>query len=738
MIDECLVSTDDAARLKLVDALCRKGKALIGLQAYEDALVSLDLALERCAEAEDEDLREQAATALGRKASALARLGRVAEVEAVSDQLLDRFGDGDELSVRQAVVHGLLCRCESLRAAKRSGDVVGHAADLLRRAADLPPGEVNYAALGRRLMMTSLDLAGEPQRVLEACDEIIDLHRDDGDAAARLTVALAFETRAGAMVKLDRLEAAVDARAQFVASYGDAIEPSVRALAAVALVRQAGVLRRLGRVDQALAVLDDLFVRFSDDPPVGWSSLEADAWSARAALFAAAGREHDAAAAYDQVAAGGIDSGDPSRLARAANALLRKVDMLREAGPPERALEGVEEALQRAAGIRQADAREQLLSALLWKQARILDRLGRRGEALEVWTEVSQRAGAEHAPAGSALGAIALAGQAKDLRAVGRYDEAIAACDQLMDRYGADDRREVREALCGALWAKVRAAAAQDREGVINETVDELLARFADSTDPNVWSEVTKALVFKVMASFNEHRSDLALTFSDRLVRQFQQRTDPPVLAAYGVQLLNTAAAFRALALRGPRQGSARRPVSERRARGWRLLLLHLRAAQRGPRAQRRPLLAEALRIDQLLIDRLGETTDPKTRLLVVEAQLQVLPTLAALGRFRDASKLVDELAAGGPAVIDALQTISDREVDNAGTGARVRIANTLMLRAYAVTKLGDRAQTQAALDEMAERFRADTSLRVRVILWLSRNVIANPQPPWRIKRPRR
>jgi hypothetical protein len=142
-------------------------------------------------------------------------------------------------------------------------------------------------------------------------------------------------------------------------------------------------------------------------------------------------------------------------------------------------------------------------------------------------------------------------------------------------------------------------------------------------------------------------RLDEAIRVADELLQLFVQQEDGPALTEIGDAMVGTASA---LAFNRPAGRSATEDVLSRMAVFGRGLVTGGRAKP-APGDPRRLRTAQALRMDDAVIARLGESSDPKLHAIAVESRINRAGSLALVGDVkRSIAQLSNLLARPDPA----------------------------------------------------------------------------------------
>jgi hypothetical protein len=146
-------------------------------------------------------------------------------------------------------------------------------------------------------------------------------------------------------------------------------------------------------------------------------------------------------------------------------------------------------------------------------------------------------------------------------------------------------------------------------------------------------------------------RLDEAIRVADELLQLFAQQEDGPALPEIGDAMVGTASA---LAFNRPYGRSATEDVLSRMAVLGRGLVTGGRAkpAPGDPRCLR---TAQALRMDDAVIARLGESPDPKLHAIAVESRINRAGSLALVGDVKRSFAQLSNLLSGPDSAFDQI-----------------------------------------------------------------------------------
>ena len=139
-----------------------------------------------------------------------------------------------------------------------AAEYFGRAAQAAAQTRDATPKEAARYTLNRG---TLLEEIGEPQKAIEAFDEVIRRFKGASDPELREAVANAMFNKAGSLAAERRYEEAIQVYDEMIERY---TEPEMRSRVTAAMINEAGVLAKLGRTEAALKFADELFTRYKD------------------------------------------------------------------------------------------------------------------------------------------------------------------------------------------------------------------------------------------------------------------------------------------------------------------------------------------------------------------------------------------------------------------------------------------------------------------------------------------
>jgi hypothetical protein len=238
---------------------------------------------------------------------------------------------------------------------------------------------------------------------------------------------------------------------------------------------------------------------------------------------------------------------------------------------------------------------------------------------------------------------------ANELFGKGRWEDAVAICDEAIDRYGREQSLDVMLRVADLMLVKCCSLASSPRPERLVEAVDALPVQFGDSTDPKFRSHVASALRSTADWLLLIGSVDLAIVVTDELLTRFEREGNPVALASTGRSLVTSASALSwdvglgtsaartrlgKLAILADGLWAAGKPSVRRTAREPGRASLLFRAS-RHRLDLRRVRLEQAVKLDDLVIERLRYAADPALRRIAIEAKVNRGASLFLLGRFK-------------------------------------------------------------------------------------------------------
>lgn len=500
---------------QVVGALLNKGAFLGSESDHDGALAVFDDALAVLHDGEDardkadwlvrKALHELECRTLYNKAMALLHLERhdeeiaaYDEVAAAYDRLLAVHPLPDETldTFDRHVMPGLFNKALQLEAMDRPVETLAAYDDILTRydrvAATVLVEDDDEGSMGEGSQQVAwaltyginlLEIGGEPERALAACDEMVT--RFATLPRLREHVARTVRHKAAILDRLGRHDDELAAYDWVVAHCGDNPDPELRDHVIAALQNKATVLDATGRHDDEVAVYDEIVRRCGDLWPAEPGEPVARALIDKAiTLSHNFDRPDDAFALYDEVVARFGAADDPASCAAVVEAQLNRAELLDRQERADATLATYDDIVvryDRLVAVRDeeppADLRDRVAAAL-HNKGLLLKEHGQLDGALVVFDEALVRFGSDAYLGIRQVVASAHRGRGQVLDELERTDEAIAAFDDAIGIFDADEELTVRVQVYEALVNKAATLAGAERPGEAVALFDELGRRY--------------------------------------------------------------------------------------------------------------------------------------------------------------------------------------------------------------------------------------------------------------------
>ena len=231
-------------------------------------------------------------------------------------------------------------------------------------------------------------------------------------------------------------------------------------------------------------------------------------------------RLQDVVAVLDEIIRTLGKSDSPTDREQVPLALVNKGNVLAMLGRAEEALQLWSDVTERFGGDNQSEVLTMIANAQT-NRGVLLEQSGRYEEALAVWQQIEDRFGTSDQPEWVALVARSFVQRCTDLFKLNRTEEALSTCDRAMDRFEKSDVPDVVDAVAAVLFNKgVGLIAAQRNEEAL-AVWDEIERRFGNNDEPEISKLVAWALVNKGFTLTYTDRCEDAVGVWNEVVRRF-------------------------------------------------------------------------------------------------------------------------------------------------------------------------------------------------------------------------
>jgi|GEM_PF-914159 len=522
-------AADYESSLKLAKTLVEKGKTLLELRRFEQAVELYGGVSTRYFDASDPALREPVARAFIGKGIALRRLERFEEALECQNAVLARFGDTIEPALRELVAKALFGKGVTLGQLGRHEQAVETYDNVVARFGDVVEPALREQVAGALVNKGyALVQLGRHEQAVETYDNVLTRFGDVVEPALRERVARALVNKGNPLRQLGRLEVAIETYDNVVARFGDAAEPVLREQVAIALFGKGLTLLELGRHEQAVETCDNVLERFGDTAEPVLREHVAWALVNKGYALGELGRHEQAVETYDKVMARFGEAAEPFLREHLARALVNKGHTLAQLGRHDQAVETASDVLTRFGDAAEPSLRELVAKAFV-NRGYSLRELGHSEVAIETYDSLLIRFGDAEEPALCEQVANALVNKGHALGQLGRHDQAIETYDEVLTRFGGAAEPVLREQVAKALVNKGYALGQIGRHEQAFETYDDVLTRFGDFEEPVLREAVARA-VYNKGATFGQlGRHEQAIEAYESVLTRFNDAPEPAV-----------------------------------------------------------------------------------------------------------------------------------------------------------------------------------------------------------------
>lgn len=460
-----------------------------------------------------------------------------------------------------------------------------------------------------------------------------------------------------------------------------------------------------GRTRDALARFDEVVERFGDDPDPEMRQGVAYALGQKAAVVRSSGDREGSLVVRDELIERFGDDSDEYLRAVVSRALDMKARSLIQLGRPADALQVREFELARYVLAEPENRPFARVAAVVGRAAALSD-LGRLDESLAAWGEVLACVGGATDAEARKHEAAALNSRGSMLRARGEYPQALADLEMLQERFSRDEGPLFARWLAQGLLEQVLVWHEMGMPEPAAAALERLISEFESDDAPQVVNVVTRALYYRGKSCQERGERDAAGELYDAVLARARETTDQAVWEAAALAaedkalLLAQGGAFDdALAVLERAEADVAEHLNDDARYLTRLLWVKLSVvpAARGGE--------DVVRVADEVVERLGESEEPSTRLTIALALVQKFLALGMLGRPSESSAAAEaahEYPEEALQVLDGQISSIDHDTDPS-SGAN--FATRQMLRASILIALDRDEEGAEVLDSLIEEF---------------------------------
>lgn len=451
----------------------------------QDALTTLDAAIERFEGRADADVRLRVARARLAAVLNLRELAQHTQAQVLCLQVADQIEAGladaaPELRLEGVRALALFFDGLGLDEVARRAELVGWLLD--RYGHDTSVQVRRLAAVRAHDWAVGLRDQGDGDAALAACERLLGTLAHDGDAVVQRTVATTLLHKGFVLLDLlGRPEAALAVYEPLVAVSRDAVTPELRELRVKAMAGREACLKRL-RKTGGLDVGElpaELFDAVRDAVREG-------------RRLGDAGESREAIALFDDVLAAHAASPHPLMRRQCARALSHKTFCLLALTHFAEVVEAADAMDARYGAETSTEMQSQVALCLQYKST-ALDRLARPADEMRVHDEIVARWGNSELPDLRARVAGALFRKGAVLRRAGRFAEAVASYDEVIARTAMARDSALQLWAAKSMINKAKAFDKMDDLPGQAKAYRVLIARFGESGDVALRGRVANA-----------------------------------------------------------------------------------------------------------------------------------------------------------------------------------------------------------------------------------------------------
>jgi tetratricopeptide (TPR) repeat protein len=318
----------------------------------------------------------------------------------------------------------------------------------------------------------------------------------------RVVVARALGMKSSLLRGMERVDAALDCRAEVVRRFGTSHDHRLQRHVAHAMYSCAVYVGDLGRQDKEVAAYDELVARFDESEDLNIIEIVLEALGRKTRLYQDQEDHEMVIEVCDEIVRRYGDHTDWHVANEVARAIIRRAVALGKRGHFGKELAGYDEVVQRYGDSPVELLRRHAAKALMFKAVSLND--ADQGAAeIECYEDVIRRYGEDPnaevrvvaADAlihkGMSLGAIAE--DAAEDTGVREVDAEIACYDDVVARYGNEDAIDLQRAVAEALLHKGETLAEASRSGEAARCLDQLIAAYAAIEDADLQEIIKEA-----------------------------------------------------------------------------------------------------------------------------------------------------------------------------------------------------------------------------------------------------
>lgn len=471
------------------------------------------------------------------------------------------------------------------------------------------------------------------------------------------------------------------------------------------LVARGVAAAREGRTREALELFDEVVERFGADGDAETRRWVAHALAEKATAVRSSGDREGSLVVRDELIERFGEDSDEYLRGVVSRALDMNARTLSRLGRHAEALHVRDLELARYAKAEPENRPLARVSATAGRAATLGD-LGRWDEALVAWSEVLECVDGATDGEARRLEANALMSRGSILRARGEYLEALADLEMLRERFSRDEGPLFARWLSLGLLEQVLAWHEMGMPEPAAAALEHLIGEFGGDDAPEIVNVVTRALYYRAETCRDRGDIDAASELYDAVLTRARETREETVwvvaaLAAEnkGLLLAQAGACDDALAVLERAEADVAEHLDDDPRYLARLLWVKLSVASRVRGSE------DIVRLADDVVERLGDSEEPSTRLTIALALIQKATALWMLGRMSEGSAAAEAAHEYPEEVLQVLDTQIGSIDHDDDPSAGPNFASRQLLRASILSTLDRDEEGAEVLDSLIEQF---------------------------------